>query len=89
MIENAEDIIRILRTKGIDIPTSTEQVFETKKEPSESIDLISYLAHTPISLDELQEQSKLPMNIIRKELARLEIQGRVISNPNGEIMLKK
>lgn len=92
LVENATDITRILRTKGIEVPAS-ENVITNKQQStaelaSQTKDLSSHLSHIPISLDDLHQQTKLPMDIIRKELARLEIQGRVTYNPNGEITLK-
>ncbi len=101
LIENAEDIIRILRTKGIESPIDTVCHPRESGDPcSNRLDpdfrqddnaikgITSYLSHVPISLDDLQQQTKLPMDTLRKKLARLEIQGCIVYNPNGEISLK-
>lgn len=92
LIENAEDVTRILRTKGIETPI-VENVIPVDYEPVRPtplpIELASHLSHIPISLDDLQQQTKQPMDTIRKELARLEIQGRIMYNPNGQIILKE
>jgi DNA processing protein len=93
LIENAEDITRILRTKGIEAPAVIDRVISDKvrsaAEPaSQATKLSSCLSHIPLSLDDLQQQTNLPMDSIRKELARLEIQGCVTYSPNGQIILK-
>lgn len=104
LIENAEDIIRILRTKGIESPVNNDTACHPRenedpcdsggfidsrfREDDQSFRLMSHLSHIPISLDDLQQQTKLPMDAIRKELARLEIKGRITYNPNGQIALK-
>lgn len=87
LIENAQDVTRILRTKGIDAHVPDVAQNSVHLEPL-TVELSSHLSHIPISLDDLQEQTKLPMDLIRKELARLEIQGRIIYSPNGQITLK-
>lgn len=104
LIENADDITRILRTKGIDAPANK---YNTDCHPDENQDpennnldpdvrqddktkndIISHLSHIPISLDDLAEQTKKPMDTLRKELARLEIKGQITYSPNGHITLK-
>lgn len=92
LIENTEDITRILRTKGVEAMASAHIIPDKQRitiipEP-QSTDLLPYLSHIPISLDDLQQQTKLPMDTIRKELARLEIKGYIEHNPNGQISLK-
>jgi len=88
LIENAEDILRILRDKKINISASNP-ILPTEKKSKESVNLLTCLTYTPVSLDELQQQSQLSVDLIRKELSRLEIQGAIICDPNGRISLKK
>lgn len=91
LIENAEDITRILRTKGIEAPANkcgTVCHLDMRQDDNTANDIISHLSHVPISLDDLEQQAKLPIDTIRKELARLEIQGHISYTPNGQITLK-
>ena len=91
LAENAEDILSILRSKNIRKtahPTENQELLTAQSVNDEkSIDILSYLSFTPVSLDELQEQTKLPMDRIRKKLAQLEIRGKIISDPNGQVYL--
>lgn len=90
LIENATDIIRILQTKGIQPPIpEVKESTEPPPTPQKSCCLLPFLSHVPISFDELQQQAKLPMDILRRELARLELQGQISITPNGHMLLKK
>ncbi|HUP86401.1 MAG TPA: DNA-processing protein DprA [Acidimicrobiales bacterium] len=76
-VTDAEDILVALSLEGATVATPTRPTPTTPKVPDDDSPVLAAVEWTPTRTEDVLRRTGLPLGAVAKELARLEVEGRV------------